>query len=151
MASLSAGSALLVCDDDVFSHSFTNYIQADGIAIHRVRASELIAGITTRQTDCVVIDMSARSVDADLLMLAATRCLFRKIPCLLVSSQTRAEVKPFAAVVRAADVICKHDRLSEIAARLRMWVASSRVDRHRESRAADRTPDASQQHAFSIA
>ncbi len=151
MASLSAGSALLVCDDDVFSHSFTNYIQADGIAIHRVRASELIAGITTRQTDCVVIDMSARSVDADLLMLAATRCLFRKIPCLLISGQTRAEVKPFAAVVRAADVICKHDRLSEIAARLRMWVASSRVDRQVSAAATERTVRESLQPAFSRA
>ncbi|MBK5260164.1 MAG: hypothetical protein JJE51_11265 [Thermoanaerobaculia bacterium] len=95
-----------------------------------------------------MIDISARSVDADLLMLAATRCLFRMIPCLLISGQTRAEVKPFGAVVRAADVICKHDRLADIAARVRMWVASSRVDRQVSAAAIERNVQAGLQPAF---
>jgi DNA-binding response OmpR family regulator len=128
MPTLSCGRALFVSDDEVFSQALQNYVHPDGLELIRVRATELVMAISTQRPDVVLLDIGARSMDADLIMLAATRAVMRQVPCLIMSSQERQDLKAFAAVIRAADVISKRERLANIAARLRMWVATSRSE-----------------------
>ena len=126
MSPMSCGRAVFVSDDEVFSQALQNYVHPDGLELVRVRASELIMAISTQRPDVVLLDISSRTMDGDMIMQAATRAMMRQVPCLLMSSQPRNDLKQFAAVVRAADVISKRERLANIAARLRMWVATSR-------------------------
>lgn len=150
MSPLSKGKALIVTDDDVFAHSLGGYVRADGIRLERVSSAELIAAITARTANAIVIDMAATSVDASLLMAAATRAVLGRTPCLLMSSQSRAEVRAFAAVIRAADVICKREPLVTIAARLRFWIASSQGE-NQADQAEAALPMAAVMEAFSFA
>jgi DNA-binding response OmpR family regulator len=126
MSPLSCGRALFVSDDEIFSQALQNYVHPDGMELVRVRATELIMAISTQRPDVVLLDIGARTMDGDMIMQAATRAMMRQVPCLLMSSQPRNDLKQFAAVIRAADVISKRERLAHIAARLRMWVATSR-------------------------
>ena len=126
MSPLSCGRALFVSDDEIFSQALQNYVHPDGLELVRVRAAELIMAISSQRPDVVLLDIGARTMDGDMIMQAATRAMMRQVPCLLMSSQPRNDLKQFAAVIRAADVISKRERLANIAARLRMWVATSR-------------------------
>jgi DNA-binding response OmpR family regulator len=122
-----AGRVVLLTGDDVMAAKMAAQLEGDGIRLTRARtAAEAWAAITTLRPHALIADLSTRSIDGDGLMSLSVRATRAAIPFILLSKrQTRRELAPFAAVLRARDVLCAADSLLNVAARIRMWVAAT--------------------------
>ncbi len=112
---------LLITDDDFVAEAMEMYLRGDGIEVVRTADGSASA-------DAVLVDLSKRGISGDAIIALAFRAQRAKIPLLVMSAQPRREVAEFAAVVGARDVVSKTERMSTIAARLRMWINADREE-----------------------
>jgi DNA-binding response OmpR family regulator len=113
---------LLITDDDFVAEAIEMYLRGDGIEVVRTPDGDASG-------DALLVDLSKRGISGDAMIALAFRAQRAKIPLLVMSAQPRREVTEFAAVVRANDIVSKTERMSAIAARLRMWI---NADRHED-------------------
>ncbi len=110
---------LLLTDDGFIAESIAMYLRGDDIEVIRTADAKSSA-------DAVLVDLSKRGINGEAIIDLALRAHRENVPLLVMSTQSRREVAEFAAVVRANDVVSKTERMSAIAARLRMWINANR-------------------------
>lgn len=112
---------LLITDDEFVAEALEMYLRGDGINVVRAADDGMPA-------DAVLADLSKRGINGDAIIALAFRAQRAKIPLFVMSAQPRRDVTEFAAVVGASDVVSKTERMSTIAARLRMWINAEREE-----------------------
>lgn len=118
---------VLLSDDKFLCEVLGTYVRRDGIEVVRV-ASIAEAMIVVDSAAAALVDIAKRGVAGGDLIALAQRAERAAVPFLIVSSQSRRELREFAAVVRAADVISKSEKMPAIAARLRLWINQASID-----------------------
>ena len=117
---------LLLTDDNFLAEVLGTYVRRDGIEVVRVASTAEMMQI--RGVAAILIDIAKRGIAGGDIIAVSQRAERAGVPMLVISSQSRRELSEFAAVVRAADVLSKSEKMPAIAARLRLWVNKTRID-----------------------
>ena len=113
---------LLLTDDNFMAEALGTYMHRDNIQVDRVTAVDDVAQAIAGGADGVIIDISKRELSGDAIMNITGRAQRWEIPVFIMTAQPRRDLKEFAAVVRATDVVSKTESMTAIAARVRVCV-----------------------------
>ena len=113
---------LLLSDDHFLSEVLGTYLRRDGIEVVPIESIVDALPHVEEGAGAILIDLSKRGIGGEDIISMSQRTVRANVPLLLISAQSRREIADFAAVVRASDVVSKNERMTAIAARLRMWV-----------------------------
>lgn len=111
---------VLLTDDNFLGDVLGSYMVRDGIDVERVSNADQLAREIAAGADGVLVDLAKRGVTGDAVMQIALRAHTKAIPFLIASAQPRRDLVEFAAVIRATDVVSKTERMTTIAARIRL-------------------------------
>jgi DNA-binding response OmpR family regulator len=119
---------LLLTDDRFLAEVLGSYLRGDGIEVVPVASIAEAEPHIGEGASGMLVDLSKRDVAGEDIVVLSFRTRRARIPLLLISAQPRQDVAEFATVVHAADVVSKTERMTAIAARLRICLNGSRVN-----------------------
>lgn len=118
---------LLLTDDHFLSEVLGSYLRHDDIEVIPVSSLREAVPHIGEGAGALLVDLSKRGITGDDVISMSLVTRRAKVPLLLISAQPRTDIAEFAKVVHASDVVSKTERMTAIAARLRISLNGSRV------------------------